>query len=163
LSLLIVVLLHKGTIWLDMVATWWAIRPWQRHFWSNNWPILTRKILYYGVGGTLNVGVTRIWKNFTWAFWYGHHRCLRPYMLLRKLYVFWRIQCSSSTVMTIPKTKFGKEGSGILFLVFARGQKQKQFHYLVRKGLRPMPHENTKPTPPISPLQTKRMNHISYG
>jgi hypothetical protein len=76
--LLIVVSLLKGTIWLDMVATWWAIRPWQRRFWSNNWPILNRKILYYRMCSTLIVGVTRMWKNSTWDFWYGHHHCFRP-------------------------------------------------------------------------------------
>jgi hypothetical protein len=37
-------------------------------------------------------------------------------------YCFYRIQCSSSTVRMVPKTKFCKEGSGILFLVSA-GQK----------------------------------------
>ena len=36
---LIVVSLLKGTIWLDMVSTWWAIQPWRRRFWSNNGPI----------------------------------------------------------------------------------------------------------------------------
>jgi hypothetical protein len=44
-------------------------------------------------------------------------------------------------VVTIPKTKFRKEGSGILFLVFARGQKQLQLQFLVRKGLK---RENKK-------------------
>jgi hypothetical protein len=48
LTLIFVVLL-KGTIWLDMVSTWWAIRPWGRQFWSSNGPILTRIILNYGV------------------------------------------------------------------------------------------------------------------
>jgi hypothetical protein len=38
-------------------------------------------------------------------------------------------------VRTIPKTKFCKEGSAILFLVFARGQKQSQKLFFVMKGL----------------------------
>jgi hypothetical protein len=37
----------------------------------------------------------------------------------------------SSTVMTIPKTKFCKEGSAVLFLVFARGQKPKTRNYFL--------------------------------
>jgi hypothetical protein len=68
-------LLLNGTIWLDMILTWWAIRPWQRQFWSNNGPILIRKIIYYGVGRKLNVGVTSMWKYFSWDFCYGHCHC----------------------------------------------------------------------------------------
>jgi hypothetical protein len=60
-SLLIVVSLLKGTIWLDMAGfNMMAIRPWRWRFWSNNRPISTGKILYYVVGSNLNDGVTRM-------------------------------------------------------------------------------------------------------
>jgi hypothetical protein len=60
----------------NMVSTWQAIRPWWWPFWSNNRPILIRKILYYGGGSSkLNVGVTRMWKYLSWDF-HGHRHCL---------------------------------------------------------------------------------------
>jgi hypothetical protein len=47
------------------------------------WANFDQKILYYGVGSMLNVGITRMWKYFSWDFCYahnyGHCHCLQAH------------------------------------------------------------------------------------